>query len=470
MRTRFTWIVAILALVLVGVLIACSTKYSSSSNGLVIVPSQGGGPLVNNQPGGPVMETFSIDLANGHASEINNVNGPPISGLPQAVVLDPAGAFAYVIVYQNAAVPDSVTGIETFPVASDGKLGPGTMYPLKNAKVQVQVKVKGQVATESESVPVLPAALQIDSAGKFLFVADSATSDSSGNPVPGAVSVLSVGSGGSLTEVPASASSPASPFVLPVGGTNLIPPSPCNNSVTCPSPLALAVTPTIYPQLYAPCSGFTAPTSENLYVTDSVNYLLLNYSVSSTGSLTLVPTQSTVGVPTGTTPDGVTVDPCNRFVYVANGGPGNSGNSVSAYTICSTVSLPTCQNADHSLLPVTASPFVVSPGNAPGPLAVDAYGNFLYVVDAASGIISSFKITPTTGSLTPLNPSNVSAGPGANSIAIRSDDSWMFVANSGSQGVGSQTLSEYGITPATGELTPQPPISTFNYPSGVAVH
>ena len=46
----------------------------------------------------------------------------------------------------------------------------------------------------------------------------------------------------------------------------------------------------------------------------------------------------------------------------------------------------------------------------------------------------------------------------------------MFVANSGSQGVGSQTLSEYGITPATGELTPQPPISTFNYPSGVAVH
>jgi DNA-binding beta-propeller fold protein YncE len=461
MRTRLTWIVAILALVSIGVLMACSTKYSSSSNGLVVVPSQGSA----------AMESFSVDLANGHVSEINNVNGPPISGLPAALVLDPAGAFAYVIVYQNAAVPDSVTGIEAFPVASDGKLGSGTMYPLNNASVQVQVHVNGQIKTEAESVPVVPVALRIDSAGKLLFVADSATSDTSGNPVPGAVSVFAVGSDGSLTEVPASGSSPASPFVLPVGGTNLIPPSPCTNTVTCPSPLALAVTPTVYPPLYGYCSGFTPPTTENLYVPDSTNNTLLNYTVDpSAGTLTLVSVLTpTMGVPTGTTPDGVAVDPCNRFAYVGNGGPGNSGNSVSAYTICSAVSLPNCQNADYSLLPVKASPFAVTPGNAPGPLAVDAYGNFLYVVDVASGIVSSFKISPTTGSLTSLTPPFVSAGAGANSIAIRSDDSWMFVANSGSQGVGSQTLSEYAITPATGELTPEPPISTFNYPSGVAV-
>jgi len=411
MRTRLAWIVAILALVLIGVLIACSTKYSSSSNsnGLVVVPSQGSA----------AMESFSVDLANGHVSEINNVNGPPTPGLPTSVILDPAGAFAYVIVQQNVALPGSVTGIATFSIASNGKLS--------------------YIATTTLTSPV---AITMDSAGKFLFVA---------NGIEGTVSVFSIGSNAKLT--------PAGTATLPMpsGGQN-------------PSASALAVTPTVYPQLFAPCSAFTPPTSENLYVTDSVNYLLLNYSISSTGSLTLVPTQSTVGVPTGTAPDGVTVDPCNRFVYVANGGPGNSGNSVSAYTICRTVSLPSCQKADYSLLPVNASPFAVSPGNGPGPLAVDAYGNFLYVVDTASGIISSFKITPTTGSLTPLNPPSVSAGPGANSIAIRSDDSWMFVANSGSQGVGSQTLSEYGITPATGELTPQPPISTFNYPSGVAVH
>ena len=60
MRTRFTWIVAILALVAIGFLMACSTKYSpSSTNGLVVVPTQGITQAT------AVMETFSLDLANG---------------------------------------------------------------------------------------------------------------------------------------------------------------------------------------------------------------------------------------------------------------------------------------------------------------------------------------------------------------------------------------------------------------------
>ena len=68
------------------------------------------------------METFSLDLANGDVSQINNVNGPPTPGLPTSVILDPAGAFAYVIVQQNVALAPSVTGIGTFSMASDGKL------------------------------------------------------------------------------------------------------------------------------------------------------------------------------------------------------------------------------------------------------------------------------------------------------------------------------------------------------------
>src|SRR5580698_2976411 len=91
MRTRLAWIVAILVLISIGVLMACNSKYSSNDNGLVVIPSQGGGPLVNNQLNGPVMETFSLDLSNGSTSEINNVNGPPTPGLPTAIVLDPAG-------------------------------------------------------------------------------------------------------------------------------------------------------------------------------------------------------------------------------------------------------------------------------------------------------------------------------------------------------------------------------------------
>jgi|SRR5271165_2589799 len=463
MRIRLTWIAAILALVSIGVVMACSTKYSSSNNGLLVVPSQGG--VAIDGQGGPVMETFSLDLANGHLSEINNVNGPPVDGLPQALVLDPAGAFAYVLIYQNVVVPDSVTGIEAFPVASDGKLGTGTttvLNPSTTATALCVFTQNGQTVTQDIPVtvnaPVVPTAIAIDSAGKFLFVADLSTSApatymcngvpvTATVPVPGAVSVFAV-SAGTLTEVA------GSPFQLPA-----------ESGSGTPNASALAVTPTVYPPLYAPCAGFTPPTTEDLYVTDSINYVVLNYAVDpSAGTLTLRPVAGVPGVPTGPVPSGVTVDPCNRFAYVSNAGSGNGANSVSAFTMCSTILLPNCQTADYSLLPVKGSPFVISPGDGPGPLAVDAYGNFLYVVDTASGILSCFKISATTGSLLPLTPSSVSAGPGANSIAIRSDDSWMFVAN-----IGSQTVSEYGITPHTGELTPQPPVSTFNYPSGVAV-
>ena len=122
MRTRFTWMVAILALVAIGFLMACNTKYSPFSNGLVVVPTQG---TTEYALATAVMETFSLDLANGELSQINNLSGPPAPGLPGEVILDPAGAYAYVIVHQNAELVASVTGVTVFPIGADGALGPG---------------------------------------------------------------------------------------------------------------------------------------------------------------------------------------------------------------------------------------------------------------------------------------------------------------------------------------------------------
>lgn len=400
MRKRFTGLVAILVLIALGFVMACSTKYSTSNNGLVVVPTQGSA----------VMQSFSLDLGNGHLSQINNVSGPPTPGLPTAVVLDPAGSFAYVIVRENAVLSGSVTGIAAYQVASDGKLSSVGTTPVTN-----------------------PVALAIDSAGKLLFVASG---------TEGTVSVFSIGSNGSLA---------------PVGKPTSLPAEPGGQATNAS---ALAVTPTVYPIQFAPCSGFTPPTTENLYVADAVNYVLLNYSVSSSGGLTLVPTASTVGVPTGTVPSGVAVDPCNRFVYVSDAIP---NNSVSAYTICQAASVAqNCPTADYHLQTVSGSPFPA--GDNPGPLVVDAFGNFVYVVDTGSNQISGFRISSATGALTAFTGAPVSTNSGPTSIAIRSDDSWMFVAN-----VNSANLSEYAITPATGTLTPQPGVSTFNYPSGVAV-
>ena len=90
------------------------------------------------------------------------------------------------------------------------------------------------------------------------------------------------------------------------------------------------------------------------------------------------------------------------------------------------------------------------------------------MVDTLSNQLSGFRISPITGSLSPLTPAVVATGAQPNSIAIRSDDEWVFVANFGSPSSPS-SLSQYAITPASGALAPQPSITTDNYPGGVAV-
>jgi 6-phosphogluconolactonase (cycloisomerase 2 family) len=407
MRTRFTWIAGTLALIAVGVLVACSAKYSASNNGLIVVTTQAD----------RVMETFSLDLGNGSVSQINNVNGPPTVGTPTAVVLDPAGAYAYVIVQQNTT-PGSANGIARFQMASDGKL-----------------------SANIGTVPVTnPVAMIMDSAGKFLFVVQG---------TEGTVAVFSVGSNASLTEVT------GSPFALPQ--------APGGQS---PTASALAITPTVFPTLgtlSTPCAALTAPATENLYVTDSLNNVVLNYSVSSTGALKLVPaTTLTPGVATGTTPSGVTVDACNRFLYVSNQAP---NNSVSAFTICYAVALPNCPSANYSLQPVVGAPTTGYPvADAPGALLVNPLGQFLYVLNTGSGEISAFRIGSETGGLSPLTPATVAVGSYPTALAIRSDDLWLFVTNQNSA-----TVSQFAITPATGTLTPLTAFETDNNPTGVAV-
>ena len=152
------------------------------------------------------------------------------------------------------------------------------------------------------------------------------------------------------------------------------------------------------------------------------------------------------------------MDPCNRFVYVSD----SLHNKISAYTICTTGDRErVCPVADGS----RSSSFwfavcsLAGSANGPGPLVVDPYGNNVYVVGTLSNTLSGFKISPVSGSLTPLNPATVATGTKPNSIAIRGDDNWMFVTN-----YKSASVSQYSITPATGALSVLPTIETDNYP------
>jgi hypothetical protein len=447
MSTRLTWLLGLIILIVLGFLMACGSHYSSSSDGLVIVPSQGSA----------VLQAFSFNLGNGHAAQINTA--PAVPGQPTAIMLDPAGAFAYVassVPCSSGSLSGAVQGlIATYKVNSDGTLAPNGTPPnlTGNPAYPGNFPTCGLSDSTNPNPGNAPAALTVDSTGKFLFVATKLEAvtftDTSTNPptkttatLPGNVRVFSIGSSASLTEIS------GSPFAVP---TML--------GSTAPNPLSLAVTPTTFPAHNAACSGSTAPTTEFLYVEDAANDQVWDFGVdTSSGALGNPGNDTSIpGFATGKTPSGVAVDPCNRFVYVANQGD----NNVSGYTICNAVSLPNCPVADGSLISVGKA---ASAGTSPAALAVDPFGNFVYVVNSQSASISGFKISPANGTLTSLSPATVATGSGPVSIAIRSDGAWLFVANNLSG-----TLSQYSIIPASGALSTLPAITTDNFPWGVAV-
>lgn len=443
MSKRLGWLLGVVVLVSIGVLVACGTTYNSSSDGLVIVGSQGSG----------LIETFSFNLSNGKVASVSNSPNDTssqtcvLNGVPSSLVVDPAGAYAYAIINANSACntgsTPSTTGILAFKVNSDG----------------TTTVVGSPVAFNPGLVAVVPGMMVMDSAGKFLFVADRAIGD-----VPGSVSVFAIGSGGTVTEVTGSPFFVTSPVMtLPQQGLDIV---------------SVAPTPTVFPAIgingvqNSVCStvGLNPPTSEYLYAVDGLGNQVFEFSVdTTTGVLTNSTALGVLPVPTGTTPAGVAVDPCNRFVYVSN----SLTVSVSAYTICNgyTTQGPRCPTTpDGSLEEVVGSPFPLSGSpNGPGPLVVDPYGNYVYVLGTLSNTINPLKISPITGSLTALSPATVATGVGPKSIVIRSDDNWMFVTNFGSTSLGGKTVSQYSITPATGALSVQEAIETDNYPWGVAV-
>ena len=56
--------------------------------------------------------------------------------------------------------------------------------------------------------------------------------------------------------------------------------------------------------------------------------------------------------------------------------------------------------ADGSLVPIAGSPFCLSgSANAPGPILVDPYGNYVYALGTLSNTISPLKISPVSGAL-----------------------------------------------------------------------
>src|SRR6266567_837780 len=289
MSKRLAWLLGVMGLVLIGLLVACGTTYNSSSDGLVLVGSQGSG----------LIETFSFNLSSGHASAVDNTPADTASqtcglnGVPSSLVVDPAGAFAYAIINANPACDTSTS---------------------KSTTVILAFKINSSGTTTMEKVDVVPSTMVMDPAGKFLFVANRATTDGAGFFVPGSVSVFSIGSGGSVTEV---AGSPFftmnQPMTLPQQGIDIV---------------AVAPTPTVFPPIgingvqNSVCSaaGLNPPTSQYLYAVDGLGDQVFEFAVdTSTGALSAPPNQTAIpSFATDQVPAGIAVDPCDRFVYVSD--------------------------------------------------------------------------------------------------------------------------------------------------------
>jgi len=424
-----------MGLVLGALLVACGSNYSSSTDGLLVVGSQGSG----------LLETFYFNLNTGGIGSITNSPNDTgnetcvLNGSPSNMVMDPAGVYVYVIFNVSPQCPNQTEiGIATFQVKSNGTI--------------VQV---GSLLQDPN-----PVSLSMDPAGKFLFVAEGtstapciAGTQQPPMPPPTAVCVYSIGSNATLTAVPQT-------FVLPV------------QPVT-PNYAVVAPTPTVFPKVgingtqNSVCSipGSTPPTSQYLYAVDSSNYQVIEFTVDTSSGVLGYPSLNPVA--TDKVPAGIAVDPCDRFVYISD----SLTNKISAYLICTVVINPTpCPYADGSLVQVPGSPFTM-PGNAegPGPILVDPFGNNVYALNTLSNTISQFKISSVSGSLAALTTATVQTGAGPMSMTIRQDDNWLFVTNYGNGALGGSTVSQYSIAPATGLLTALPVIQTDNYPFGVAV-
>jgi len=198
-----------------------------------------------------------------------------------------------------------------------------------------------------------------------------------------------------------------------------------------------------------PVAAAVDPNGVYLYV---VNYATNDVTVFEIDSLTGVPTQSIVTIPTGNAPTAIAIHPSNQYAYVVN----STDDTLIAYTL-----------TNGAATEISGALYTV--GVNPQDVKIDPSGNFLYVANYTDGTVSAFTIDYTTGLLTEIGGSPFAAGgsdSGARSIAIDSTGTLAYVANEKSA-----TLSAFAITADTGTLVAVTgTFSTVSSPESIVIN
>ena len=179
------------------------------------------------------------------------------------------------------------------------------------------------------------------------------------------------------------------------------------------------------------------------------------YSVNgATGEFSANPIGS---APTGDNPWAIAVTPGGHFAYVASLSNQGSVNQLSTYSINQTTGVLTLQNNSFGTI------------NAPGSLAMDPFGGFLYVGLQGIAFVPQFNanvnlevysINPSSGALTLKSGVATSSNPGG-PIAVAAEPQGQFVYGLDGNGV----LTPFAVNANTGALSAGPSI-TGVFPGG----
>ena len=215
-----------------------------------------------------------------------------------------------------------------------------------------------------------PAAVVVDPAHKFVYVANQAENTISRFAIDSNI--------GSLAEILPRIDTGFSPGALTMSadGNLLFVMNEVSDNIgvyTANSGLLTQISGSPFSTLPSPAAMALTPSGKFLYVLISDPPSVAGYTVSSSGSLQSIPGST----PTGMGPLALAVDPGEKFLYVAN-------------TLDNTLSIFSINATTGALTKITNSPFIT--GTNPTSLTVSTSGQYLYIANLGSSNITAYSI------------------------------------------------------------------------------
>ena len=244
--------------------------------------------------------------------------------------------------------------------------------------------------------------------------------------------------------------------VFAISGTGL---TPVGNPV--PTELPADVTGS------GPSGVAVSPVGNYLYVANQFSNNVQSYSYDASGNLVLINTYTA-----GTNPTGLAFSRCagvasntatanctvgdDNNLFVSNSG----SNNISIFSACIQVSA-SCVAPNGTLAEIPSKSPVVA-GVGPATIFVDRTSDFVYAVDRGSNQVSEYQYSPATGVLTPLatgsgGSSVFSGGITSNIANTTSTFNWVAVTNNGSSNLSTFQVAVTGklIAPSSSQYAVQ---------------